>query len=55
MRDFVGLLARAGITKAELARRLDINPRTISAWGNNPPQYAVAYLELLVEYNRLAP
>lgn len=55
MRDFAALLARAGITKAELARRFDMNPRTMSAWGSAPPQYAVAYLELLVAYNRVAP
>lgn len=55
MRDFRDLLVRAGINKAELARRLGANPRTISAWKNNPPQYAIAYIELLIEYNRLAP
>lgn len=55
MRDFSSLLARAGITKAELARRFDMNPRTVSAWGNNPPQYAMVYLELLIEFNRVAP
>lgn len=55
MKDFNSLLKRAGITKAELSRRLQINPRTVSAWGNEPPVYAIAYLELLVEYNRVAP
>lgn len=55
MRDFTALLARAGITKAELARRLGLNPRSVSQWGSNPPQYAVTYLELLIEYNRVAP
>lgn len=53
--NFSALLARAGITKAELSRRLQINPRTVSAWGDEPPQYAVAYLKLLIEYNRIAP
>lgn len=52
---FPELLARAGINKSELARRLGVNPRTISAWGDEPPRYAVAYLELLIEFNRYAP
>lgn len=55
MRGFEDLLKRAGITKAELARRLGMNPRSVSAWGNSAPQYVVAYLELLIEYNRVAP
>lgn len=53
--NFNELLARAGITKAELSRRFAINPRTVSAWGEEPPQYAIAYLKLLIEYNRVAP
>ena len=47
------LLTRAGINKAELARQLGMNPRSVSAWGNNPPQYAVAYLELLIKYRKI--
>lgn len=52
---FKALLERAGITKAELGRRLGLSPRTVSAWGDSPPRYAVAYLELLIEYNRVRP
>lgn len=52
---FKDLLTRAGISKAELARRLKLNPRSISAWKASPPAYAVAYLELLIKYNRLLP
>jgi len=52
---FTSLLKRAGITKAELARRLGLNPRTISGWGAHAPKYAVAYLDLLIEYNRVKP
>lgn len=47
-------LKRAGITKAELARRLQLNPNTVYSWGEFPG-YAQAYLELLVEYNRFRP
>jgi transcriptional regulator with XRE-family HTH domain len=53
--EFAGLLARAGLTKAELARRLGISSNAVSKWGNSPPRYAVAYLELLIEYNRVRP
>jgi len=49
---FDELLGRAGITKADLARKLKITPRTVSAWHETPPGYAVAYLELLIEFNR---
>ena len=52
---FTELLKRAGISKAELARKLGMNPRSISAWGEDAPRYAVAYLELLIEFNRYAP
>ena len=52
---FIELLKRAGISKAELARRFGMNPRSISAWKEDPPGYAVAYLELLIDYNRYAP
>ena len=54
MNEFETTLKRAGISKAELSRRLGINPRTVSAWGA-PPQYAKAYLLLLIEFNRVAP
>ena len=49
------LLSRAGITKAELARRLGLDPGTVTKWGQAAPRYAVAYLELLVEFNRVRP
>jgi len=55
MKNFTELLKRAGITKAELARRYSMNPRTISMWKDKPPQHAVVYLRLLIEYNRLLP
>jgi DNA-binding transcriptional regulator YiaG len=47
------LLKQAGLKKVELAARLGLNPRTVSAWGSNPPQYATAYLRLLAAYKKL--
>lgn len=49
------LLEMAGITKAELARRLGLTANAVSKWRQNPPQYAMAYLELLIAYNRIRP
>ena len=49
------LLERAGLTKAELSRRLGLKPGTVVGWKDSPPGYAVAYLELLIEYNRYRP
>lgn len=51
--DFKKLLLEAGITKAELARRLGVSPDCVSAWKDKPQKYAVTYLELLVKYNRV--
>jgi len=53
MEDFKSLLVRAGISKAQLARDLGLNPRSISHWKSNPPQYAIAYLKLLINYRKL--
>lgn len=53
--DFSRAIKSAGVTKSELGRRLGITPNGISKWGDSPPQYAVAYLELLIEYNRVRP
>ena len=53
--DFQQILMRAGITKAELARRLGLTSNAVSKWKDNPPRYAVAYLELLIEFNRVRP
>lgn len=49
-----GLLARAGINKAELARRLGVTQNAVQKWKAVAPRYAVAYLELLIEHNRIA-
>ena len=52
---FIELLSRAGINKAELGRRLGLASRTVSSWQDSPPEYALAYLRLLIEYNRYRP
>ena len=52
---FDELLKRSGLTKAELSRRLGITANAVSKWHDAPPKYAIAYLELLVEYNRVRP
>lgn len=55
MSEFKQLLIRAGVNKSQLAARLGMTPRGISKWKDNPPGYAIAYLKLLIEYNRYAP
>lgn len=52
---FSGLLTRAGLRKIDLSRRLGVSANTVTAWGENAPRYAIAYLELLIEYNRIRP
>jgi DNA-binding transcriptional regulator YiaG len=52
---FSQLLERAGISKAELARRLGVTAQCVTRWGSDAPGYAIAYLELLVKYNRVRP
>ena len=52
---FKQLLIRAGISKAKLSRDLGLHVNTVTNWGANPPKYAVVYLELLIEYNRVRP
>ncbi len=52
---FEELLEKAGLWKAELARRMGVSARTVSAWEDCPPRYALAYLELLIEFNRIRP
>lgn len=51
--QFRSLLAAAGMRKSQLARALGIRKTTVSRWGSEPPQYAVAYLEVLAELNRI--
>jgi len=53
--EFQELLNRAGISKAELARRLNVSQSSVYRWSTNIPGYVIAYLELLVDYNRIRP
>ena len=53
--NFAELLARAGMTKAELARELGLTAGAVSRWGEACPRYAEAYLEKVIEANRWRP
>lgn len=44
---FARRLQLVGLSKAGLARTLGLDRATISRWGETPPRYALAYLELL--------
>ena len=46
---FGRLLMSAGLTKRELAERLGVSAHQVSVWKQNPPLYALAYLELYVK------
>ena len=54
-KPFKPLLERAGLTKTALSKALGLNLNTVSKWGDSPPRYALAYVELLIEYNRYRP
>ena len=43
----------APFSKAELARRLGVSPETVTRWGDNLPQYAIAYITLYNEHEAL--
>lgn len=47
------MLKQLGWTKAELARRLGLQRTTVSGWGNDAPQYALAYLDLALKLKAL--
>lgn len=50
---FHDLLREADLRKTELGRILGVHGDTVSRWKDDPPQYAVAYLELYVGLKRL--
>lgn len=47
--NFREKLKSIGWSQAELAGRLGVLQSTVSAWANNPPAYAVAYVDLALE------
>ena len=50
------MLRVAGITKTQLAQRLGLRKTTVYDWHDSTiPRWAVAYLELWIEYQRLRP
>lgn len=46
---FKQLLDNADLTRKELAAKLGINPASISAWHDDPPQYAIAFLKVYAD------
>lgn len=51
--SFNDFLEALELTKQSLADELGIWPETVSRWGENPPVYAIAYLELVCENQAL--
>lgn len=49
---FSRLVRLAGLTKIELAKKLGLSKGTVYNWGENPPKYVLAYLEILTELNK---
>lgn len=52
--EFVELLHLCAIGQSELARRLGLHRNTVSKWGGDVPEYALAYLRLLAGIRALA-
>lgn len=50
---FTRLVRMSGLSKIELAEVLGLDKGTVYNWQQSPPKYAVAYLELLIRYNRI--
>lgn len=46
-------LKRAGLSRAELARRFGFHRQAVSAWGENPPRYAVEYVRLCIRLREI--
>mgnify|MGYP000998078775 CR=1 FL=1 len=55
--DFGHLLIDCGLTKAKLARLVDVHPNTVTAWATGArevPRAVMLYLGLLADVRRLA-
>lgn len=53
---FRDLMSETGLTSAELAKRIDVSPNTVSAWMTRKreiPGAAFAYVELLASISRV--
>ncbi len=44
-RTFTDALKSTGYSKAKVARELGVSPEQVSRWREEPPRYAMAYLE----------
>lgn len=50
--DIDAALTRAGIKRAELARRLGITKGSVTYWNSSGvPRYVIAYLDLLSQFD----
>lgn len=49
---FTERLRAQGLIKRAAAAMLGVTPETLSRWGDDPPRYALAWLE---EYERREP
>lgn len=47
------MLEKAGIHRADLARRMGVTPRQVSRWNTEMPKYVVSYLDLLIRLREL--
>jgi DNA-binding Xre family transcriptional regulator len=49
------LLIKARMSKAELARRLGVTANAVTRWKVQCPKYAIEYLKLFIEVEKLKP
>lgn len=54
-KEFRVKLRRLGWSQADLARRLDVYPSTVTEWMNRGavPGYALAYVNLALDYHHI--
>ena len=46
-------LKELGLTKKQLSKELGVSPEQVTRWGEDPPRYAVAYVNLMREVRAL--